>query len=108
MVLPLLLLAGKLLLGAAAATSVAVAIFIISYRDIVRNLQQHKLHDKDIGELVKEHLKNGNVRVVGSVWSKRSLGIFPRQLQHQEVFEGKLDSELEHIFARQDRVQITI
>jgi hypothetical protein len=108
MILPLIRLAGKLLLGAAAATGLAVAIFVVSYRDILAKLQQHKLHDKDIGEMVKENLKNGNVRVVGSVWSKKPLGIFARQLRHEEVFEGKLDSELEGLFGQQDRVQIKI
>jgi hypothetical protein len=108
MILPLLLLAGKLLFGAAAAAGVAAVIFIICYDDVVRKLQQHKLHNKDIGVLVKQHMDNGNVRVVGSVFSKRPLGIFARKLQHEEVFEGKLDPQLESMFAQQDRVRVTI
>lgn len=108
MILPLILLAGKLLLGAAAATGVAVAIVVVSYRDILGKMRLHKLNDKDIGELVSTALKNGNVRVVASVWSKKPLGILPRQLRHEEVFEGKLDSELKTLFGQQSRVQIQI
>jgi hypothetical protein len=97
-----------LLFGAVAAGGVAVAILIICYDDVIRNLQQHKLHNKDIGVLVKQHMENGNVRVVGSVFSKRPLGIFSRTLQHEEVFEGKLDPKLESMFERQDRIEVSI
>lgn len=50
------------------------------------------MHEKDIGELIQEHLANGKVRVVGSVFSKRSMGVFPRKLRYRKFFEGKLDS----------------
>jgi hypothetical protein len=97
-----------LVFGALVAGGVAVAILIICYDDIIRNLQQHKLHNKDIGILVKQYMENGNVRVVGFVFSKRPLGIFSRKLQHEEVFEGRLDPKLESMFGRQNRIEVCI
>lgn len=107
MILPLLLVAAKLVSGAAAAAA-AVAVVTICFDQVMRNLRREKVHSKDIGKLVKEHLDNGKVRVVGSVLSNRPLGIFPRHVRYEEVFSGKLDPQLEALFGGKERVNITL
>ena len=106
MILPILLLAAKLASGAAVAA--AFAVVMICFDQVMRNLLLHKVHSRDLGELVKRHLENGRVRVVGSVLSNRPLGIFPRHVRHEEVFEGKLDPQLEALFGGKERVKITL
>ena len=93
--MPFLLVAGKLLTGAIAAVTVVAAVVMICYANVMRRLRVHKRHNKDIGRLVRTELDNGNFKVVGSVLSRRPLGIFPRHVQHQKVFEGRLDAQME-------------
>lgn len=108
MILPLVLIAAKLAASAAATAAVAAAIMVINYFKVLRALRRQKVHDKDIGELIQEHLANGNVRVVGSVFSKRPMGVFSRKLRYREIFEGKLDSHLESLFGGKKRVRIEL
>lgn len=108
MFLPLVFLAGKLLAGAAAAAIAVVAIVFIYFDDVMRKLRQHKRHDKEIGRLIKEHLDNGKVKIVASVLSKHPLGIFPRHVQHEETFEGRLDERLEALFQGKEKVKVSL
>jgi hypothetical protein len=90
------------------ATATAVAVAVLNYEDLLSRLRRHKVHQKDIGILVREHLKNGNVRVISSVLSKRAFLIGPRTLRHKEEFEGQLDSKLKHLFTETDKVKVTL
>ncbi len=108
MIFPLVFIAAKLLSSAVTAAVVSAAIVAINHLQVLRALRQQKVKDEDIGELIRENLANGNVRVVGSVFSKRPLGVFPRKLRYREFFEGKLDSQLESLFGSKKRVRIEI
>lgn len=89
-----------------AVGAAAGAVVVLCFREFVEGLRSHRQHRKDYAVILKEHLDNGNVRVVGQVFGDRFLGSY-KPLRYQKQYEARLDPDFERRFGGSDRIVLS-